>query len=86
MEEVKTIKAEREVIETTLRDPVADIGKREKEGRREKGGRDGGMGEMGPWTTRTEGRARSSRSPWSKEWWGGLHKVGESQLPKCDWN
>ena len=25
MEEVKTLKAEREVIETTLRDPIADI-------------------------------------------------------------
>ena len=46
MEEVKTIKAEREVIETTLRDPVADIGKREEEGRREKGGRDGRDGPM----------------------------------------
>ena len=33
MEEVKTIKVEREVIETTLRDPVADIGKREGKGR-----------------------------------------------------
>ena len=46
MEEVKTIKVEREVIETTLRDPVADIGKREGEGgrregrRREEGGRE----------------------------------------------
>ena len=38
MEEVKTIKVEREVIETTLRDPVADIGKREGEG----GGKEGG--------------------------------------------
>ena len=44
MEEVKTIKAEREVIETTLRDPVADIGKREEkgEGRRREGRRERG--------------------------------------------
>ena len=50
MEEVKTIKAEREVIETTLRDPVADIGKREEkeEGREEgEGGRVEGKEEMG---------------------------------------
>ena len=46
MEEVKTSKAEREVIETTLRDPVADIGKREEGGGREKGGRDGRDGLM----------------------------------------
>ena len=39
MEEVKTIKVEREVIETTLRDPVADIGKRKGEGGRREGGK-----------------------------------------------
>jgi len=43
MEEVKTIKVEREVIETTLRDPVADIGKREGGGGRGRM-REGGEG------------------------------------------
>lgn len=51
MEEVKTIKVEREVIETTLRDPVADIGKREGGGgrgrkRENEGGRGGRMREV----------------------------------------
>ena len=27
-----------------------------------------------------------SRSLWSKEWWGRLHKVEKNQLPKCQWN
>ena len=58
MEEVKTIKAEREVIETTLRDPVADIGKREKEGRREKGGRDGRDGRDGPMDHKDRGQSK----------------------------
>ena len=51
MEEVKTIKVEREVIETTLRDPVADIGKREG------GGGRGRMGEGG----REDERSKESR-------------------------
>ena len=37
-------------------------------------------------TNWTERRARGIRSSWSKEWWGGLHKVGKNQLPKCHWN
>ena len=51
MEEVKTIKTEREVIETTLRDPVADIGEREEEGGEgeEKGRSRGRRKERGEW-------------------------------------
>ena len=30
--------------------------------------------------------SKDSRSPWPKEWWSGLHKVGEKQLPKHHWN
>ena len=45
-----------------------------------------GMGEMGclvPVDYKGRRETKGSRSPGTKEWWGGLHEVGKKHLPKC---
>ena len=58
------------------------------QGRDGRDGQDGVPGPCGPQLRtkrrpRAEGRPRGNRSPWTKEWRGGLHKVGRKQLSKC---